>query len=128
MSAEMLSIQSKDGLWRPGLLDADSYPLPEISGSAFITYAMAYGVNEGILDKATYWPAVQKAWAGMLSHVYADGRLGCHSACGRGARRLYRDFKLCLRRRRVSFGRLGNLSRSQVIQISETAPRNILAE
>jgi unsaturated rhamnogalacturonyl hydrolase len=76
MSAEMLSIQGKDGLWRPGLLDPDSYPLPEISGSAFVTYAMAYGVNEGILDRATYWPAVEKAWAGMLTHVYADGRLG----------------------------------------------------
>ena len=37
---------------------------------------MAYGVNEGILDHATYWPAVEKAWAGMLTHVYADGRLG----------------------------------------------------
>ncbi|HEX8711487.1 MAG TPA: glycoside hydrolase family 88 protein [Terracidiphilus sp.] len=82
MSAEMVSIQGKDGLWRPGLLDADSYPLPEMSGSAFITYALAYGVNEGILDKATYWPAVQKAWAGMLSHVYADGRLGCIQPVG----------------------------------------------
>ena len=76
MSAEMLSIQGKDGLWRPGLLDADSYPLPEISGSGFVAYAMAYGVNEGILDRATYWPAVEKAWAGMLTHVYEDGRLG----------------------------------------------------
>jgi rhamnogalacturonyl hydrolase YesR len=76
MAAEMLSIQGKDGLWRPGLLDADTYPLPEISGSAFVTYALAYGVNEGILDRAKYWPAVEKAWAGMLTHVYADGRLG----------------------------------------------------
>jgi rhamnogalacturonyl hydrolase YesR len=76
MAADMLSIQGRDGLWRPGLLDADAYPLPEISGSAFVTYALAYGVNEGILDRATYWPAVQKAWAGMLTHVYADGRLG----------------------------------------------------
>jgi len=76
MASEMVSIQGSDGLWRPGLLDADSYPLPEISGSAFITYAIAYGVNEGILDRATYWPAVRKAWAGTLSHVYADGRLG----------------------------------------------------
>ncbi len=82
MAAEMLAIQGKDGLWRPGLLDADSYPLPEISGSAFITYALAYGVNEGILDKATYWPAVEKAWAGMLTHVYADGRLGCIQPVG----------------------------------------------
>jgi unsaturated rhamnogalacturonyl hydrolase len=76
MAAESLAIQGKDGLWRPGLLDADSYPLPEVSGSAFIAYALAYGVNEKILDKQTYWPAVEKAWAGMLTHVYADGRLG----------------------------------------------------
>ncbi|HEY1766886.1 MAG TPA: glycoside hydrolase family 88 protein [Terracidiphilus sp.] len=76
MAAEMLSIQGKDGLWRPGLLDPEAYPLPEISGSGFVTYALAYGVNEDILDRATYWPAVQKAWAGMVSHVYADGRLG----------------------------------------------------
>jgi unsaturated rhamnogalacturonyl hydrolase len=76
MAAEMLSIQGADGLWRPGLLDPDAYPLPEISGSAFITYALAYGVNEGILDRAAYWPAVEKAWAGLLTHVYADGRLG----------------------------------------------------
>ncbi len=82
MAAEMISIQGKDGLWRPGLLDADSYPLPEISGSAFITYALAYGVNQGILDRATYWPPVENAWAGMISHVYADGRLGCIQPVG----------------------------------------------
>jgi rhamnogalacturonyl hydrolase YesR len=82
MSAEMLSIQSKDGLWRPGLLDAGTYPLPEISGSAFVTYAMAWGVNEGILDRATYWPLVEKAWAAMLTHVHADGRLGCIQPVG----------------------------------------------
>ena len=76
IAAEMIAIQGKDGLWRPDLLDADAYPLPEISGSAFVTYALAYGVNEGILDRATYWPAVEKAWAGMLTHVYSDGRLG----------------------------------------------------
>jgi rhamnogalacturonyl hydrolase YesR len=82
MAAAALAVQGKDGLWRPGLLDPDAYPLPEISGSAFITYAMAYGVNEGILDRATYWPAVRRAWKGMLSHVYADGRLGCIQPIG----------------------------------------------
>jgi len=82
MAAASLAIQSKDGLWRPGLLDADAYPLPEISGSAFITYALAYGVNEKILDKKTYAPAVEKAWAGMLTHVYADGRLGAIQPVG----------------------------------------------
>jgi unsaturated rhamnogalacturonyl hydrolase len=76
MAAEMVSIQGRDGLWRPGLLDPDAYALPEVSGSSFITYALAYGVNEGILDRATYKPAIEKAWAGLLTHVYADGRLG----------------------------------------------------
>jgi len=74
MAAESLAIQGKDGLWRPGMLDEASYPLPEVSGSAFVAYALAYGVNQGILDRKSYWPAVEKAWAGMLMHVYAtDG-------------------------------------------------------
>jgi len=76
MSAALAAIQSPDGLWRSGLLDPASYDLPEVSGSAFFTYAIAYGINEHILDRKTYEPVVQKAWAGMLTHIYADGRLG----------------------------------------------------
>jgi len=76
MSAEVASIQGPDGLWRSGLLDADSYPLPEISGSAFFTYAIAYGINQHILDRKQYLPVVERSWRGMLSHIYADGRLG----------------------------------------------------
>ena len=76
MAARVASIQSKDGLWRSGLLDPDSYELPEVSGSAFFTYAIAYGINEHILDRATYLPVVEKSWKGMLTHIYADGRLG----------------------------------------------------
>jgi rhamnogalacturonyl hydrolase YesR len=76
MAAKLAEIQSPDGLWRSGLLDPDSYELPEVSGSAFITYGIAYGINHHILDRAQYQPVVEKAWKGMLSHVYADGRLG----------------------------------------------------
>jgi rhamnogalacturonyl hydrolase YesR len=82
MAAATAAVQGQDGLWRPGLLDPDSYPLPEVSGSAFITYALAYGVNEGILDRKTYEPMVHKAWQGLLTHVYADGRLGCIQPVG----------------------------------------------
>ena len=70
------SIQGEDGLWRSGLLDPGAYDLPEVSGSAFFTYAIAYGINEHILDRKTYLPVVKKSWAGMLKHIYADGRLG----------------------------------------------------
>jgi len=76
MSARLAELQSKDGLWHAGLLDPEHYPLPEVSGSALIVYGMAWGVNEGVLDAATYRPVIAKAWAGMLQHVYADGRLG----------------------------------------------------
>jgi unsaturated rhamnogalacturonyl hydrolase len=76
MAAEVASIQGKDGLWRSGLLDPDYYPLPEISGSAFFTYAIAYGINEHILDRNQYLPVIERSWTGMLSHIYADGRLG----------------------------------------------------
>jgi unsaturated rhamnogalacturonyl hydrolase len=76
MAEEVKNIQGKDGLWRSGLLDPDAYDLPEVSGSAFFTYAIAYGINEHILDRKTYYPVVEKSWKGMLEHIYADGRLG----------------------------------------------------
>jgi len=76
MAARVAPLQDKDGLWHASLLDPEDFPLPEISGSALMTFAMAWGVNEGVLDQATYRPIIEKAWRGMLQHVYADGRLG----------------------------------------------------
>lgn len=76
MAARIASIQGKDGLWRSGLLDPGAYDLPEISGSAFFTYSLAWGINHGVLDRAKYEPVVRRSWAGILKHVYADGRLG----------------------------------------------------
>jgi rhamnogalacturonyl hydrolase YesR len=82
MAAAVAKLQGPGGLWRAGLLDPDDYDLPEVSGSAFFTFALAAGVNDGFLDKKTYRPVIQKAWAGMLHHVYADGRLGCIQQTG----------------------------------------------
>ena len=77
MSAAIAGIQGADGLWHTGLLNPEAYPLPENSGSAFFTYALAFGINHGMLDPSVYTPVVAKAWKGLLSHVYEDGRLGC---------------------------------------------------
>jgi unsaturated rhamnogalacturonyl hydrolase len=82
MAARIASLQGKDGLWRPGLLDADAYPLPEVSGSAFFVYAMAWGVRNGVLDRKQYLPAIRSGWNGLTQHVYADGRLGCIQPIG----------------------------------------------
>ena len=82
MAEAVIKVQGDDGLWRSGLLDPQAYPLPEVSGSAFLTYALAWGVNQRILDQKTYLPVVKKAWAGLLTRVYADGRLGCIQPVG----------------------------------------------
>ena len=82
MAEELAALQGADGLWRPGLLDAAAYPLPENSGSAFFTFGFAYGINNGILERAKYQPVVEKAWRGLLSHIYQDGRLGCIQPIG----------------------------------------------
>lgn len=76
MAESVARIQGPDGLWRPGLLDPGAYPLPEVSGSAFFVYALAWGVNQHILNRRTYLPVVSKGWRGLVAHIYEDGRLG----------------------------------------------------
>ena len=76
MAAALAKIQGPDGLWRSGLMDPAAYDQPELSGSGLITFGMTWGINNGLLDRKTYGPVVTKAWDGMLTHIYADGRLG----------------------------------------------------
>lgn len=82
MAARIADLQGNDGLWRPGLLDATAYPLPEVSGSAFYVYGIAWGIRRGVLDRKKYLPVVRAGWKGLLNHVYADGRLGCIQPIG----------------------------------------------
>jgi rhamnogalacturonyl hydrolase YesR len=76
MAAKIVSIQQSDGLWRASLLDPDSYPGGEVSGSGFFCYALAWGINNKLLDKATYKPAVEKAWTALNGCINDEGRLG----------------------------------------------------
>jgi unsaturated rhamnogalacturonyl hydrolase len=76
MAARVASLQGSDGLWRSGLLDPDYYVVPENSGSALFTYALAWGVRHHLLSGRQYQPVVARAWAGLVHSIYADGRLG----------------------------------------------------
>ncbi len=76
MAARIVALQQADGLWRASLLDPDSFPGGESSGSGFNVYALAWGINNGILDKATYLPAVEKAWVGLNGLIQPDGHVG----------------------------------------------------
>jgi rhamnogalacturonyl hydrolase YesR len=76
MAAKILSIQSSDGYWHASLLDPASYPNPEMSATAFFVFGLAWGINNGYLDKATYLPAVEKGWRSMVASVWPDGKVG----------------------------------------------------
>jgi unsaturated rhamnogalacturonyl hydrolase len=76
MAAKLLALQSPDGFWHASLLDPASYPNPEMSATAFFVYGMAWGVNNGYLDKETYLPAIIKGWKSMVTSVWPDGKVG----------------------------------------------------
>ncbi|HEY1849224.1 MAG TPA: glycoside hydrolase family 88 protein, partial [Opitutaceae bacterium] len=76
MAARVLSCQQADGLWRASLLDPGSYPMRETSGSGFFTFALAWGINDGLLPAETFSPAVFRGWSALAGCVGKDGRLG----------------------------------------------------
>jgi len=76
MAAKVAAVQGTDGFWRASLLDPVSLPNPETSGTGFFVYAFAWGVNRGVLDRATFEPVVRGGWAAMARAVRADGMLG----------------------------------------------------
>ena len=76
MAARIIELQQEDGLWRSSLLDPESYPGGEASGSGFYIYALAWGINNGILDRDTYLPHVEKAWIALNGLIQNDGRVG----------------------------------------------------
>jgi rhamnogalacturonyl hydrolase YesR len=47
-----------------------------MSGTGFFCYAMAWGLNHGVLNKQQYLPVVEKSWKAMVSAVHKDGMLG----------------------------------------------------
>lgn len=75
MAEKILTCQQPDGMWRASLLDPENFPMPEASGSGLFTYGLAWGVNQGLLDRAKFEPAVRKAWAALVGCVNADGKL-----------------------------------------------------
>ena len=76
MAKKLLEIQTPQGHWAMSLLGQAFYPTPETSGSSFYIYGLTWGINNGILDKEAYTPAVKKGWNAMVSHVTKDGMLG----------------------------------------------------
>ena len=75
LSARLSELQDKDGFWHASLLDPNNYPSPETSSTALITYGLAYGANNGLLDD-TFLPVIRKAWNALAAVVDENGKVG----------------------------------------------------
>lgn len=91
MAERVTRCQGKDGFWRASLLDPDSYPSPETSASGFFVYALAYGINEGLLPSERFLPVVEKGWNALLSAVDEDGKLGFVQPIGADPKKVTRE-------------------------------------
>ncbi len=76
MASTIAGIQHDNGLWSVSLLAKEAYPAPETSGSSFMVYGLAWGLNNGHLDAETFGPVVRKGWSALVNAVGDDGKLG----------------------------------------------------
>lgn len=93
MTGAVLAAQQSDGLWHPSLLDPTEVDIGETSGSGFFTFGLAWGVNNGLLDRAKHWPAITRAWDGLLTRVKPDGYVGYVQPVGAAPAPLSADSK-----------------------------------
>ena len=69
--------QQKEGYWTRSIMDPNHAPGPETSGTAFFTYGILWGVNNGYLAKKDYKKCIDRAWQYISeTAVQADGKVG----------------------------------------------------
>lgn len=76
MALRIKNLQPEDGLWRTSLLCPESFTHGEVSGSGFYTFALAWGVNNGLLEPSTYKLAIRKAWKAIIACQKENGKVG----------------------------------------------------
>ncbi len=84
MCDALVKCQRKDGFWNVSLLDESNYGGKELTGTALFVYGMAWGINNGILERGKYLPVVVKAWNAMVKDaVHDNGYLGYVQGTGK---------------------------------------------
>ncbi len=82
MMEKIATLQQEDGLWRMSLIDPAANPNAETSGTGFFCYAMAWGVNNHLLEREKFEPVIDKAWAAMNRHIMVNGLIGAVQPVG----------------------------------------------
>jgi len=84
MSSALKKVQRTDGFWNASLHDPTHFGGPETSGTAFFVYGIAWGINNGYLNKGKYLPVVLKGWEALSQEaVHDNGFLGYVQGTGK---------------------------------------------
>lgn len=77
MSEAIRDCRRDDGFWNVSLHDPGNFGGKEGTGTALFVYGLAWGVRNGILDRATYLPLALDGWDGLVRYcMHPDGALG----------------------------------------------------
>ena len=77
LARAVAALQQKEGYWTRSMMDPQQAPGPETSGTAFFTYGILWGVNNGYLNKKEFRPVIKKAWRYLTkTALQTDGRVG----------------------------------------------------
>jgi rhamnogalacturonyl hydrolase YesR len=94
LAASAKACQQPSGLWHTSLDDSNDgypgagFPTPglvdgdESSGSSFLLYGLAWGINNGLLSSATYGNVVKNGWIALQSKIQPNGSLGYSEIVG----------------------------------------------
>lgn len=84
LCAALLPLQRDDGFWNVSLKDPTNFGGKELTGTSLFTYGFAWGINNGILDKKKYTPAILKTWNALVKDcVHPNGMLGYVQGTGK---------------------------------------------
>lgn len=84
MFSALVKVQRDDGFWNVSLHDPGNFGGPELSGTALFTYGMAWGINNGIINRKKYLPVVSRAWNALVTKsLHPDGFLGFVQGTGK---------------------------------------------
>ena len=84
MSKALKACQREDGFWNSSLHDPNNFGGKETTGTSLFVYGMAWGINNGILDRKEYLPTVIKAWNALVNDaVHQNGCLGWVQGTGK---------------------------------------------
>ena len=93
MAKTLKKEQRNDGTWSASILaDEIAYPNKETSGTAFFTFGLAWGINNGILDAEIYEPVMMKAWEAIVLCVTKEGMLGYVQPVGAAPGESFKDY------------------------------------